>query len=358
VTLKINLTPERLHSLDASDMLGKTLELPQQIRTGIDLSRAFLQKHKLEKIGALDWFGLGGSAVAGDLLQAFGFEPPAFPLHIFVQRFPRASAERRLVCSYSGNTIESVQAFTDVAPAQVWMTMSSGGRMQELAERANVPHLALPTGYPPRAATGFMLGAMISIFESVYGFGADDYEASLKALDEDAKSYRLLDPAVNRALTLATKLIDRTPVIYTVDGLTMPAVANRFRTQLAENSKVWSHAAHLPEMAHNEVESLAFLSQLLPPPLVILLGSWNLSEKLTDPRPHLSRIFDSLPIQHETIDPRELWPESSSRWASGLRTLLLLDAMSMFLAVLKAVDPMDIPVIAKLKADLTRTCKP
>jgi glucose/mannose-6-phosphate isomerase len=355
VTLKINLTPERLRSLDGSDMLGKTLELPQQIRTGMHLGRDFLQQHKLEKIGALDWFGLGGSAVAGDLLQAFGFEPPAFPLRIFVQRFPRKSAERRLVCSYSGNTIESVQAFSDVPPAQVWMTMSSGGRLQELSERAKVPHMALSSGYPPRAATGFMLGAMISIFEAVYGFRADDYDSSLQALDLDAQSYRSFDPATNRALALATKLIDRTPVIYTVDGLTMPAVANRFRTQLAENSKVWSHAAHLPEMAHNEVESLAFLAQLLPPPLVILLGSWTLSSKLTDPRPHLKRIFDSLPTLHETMDPREIWPETASRWTSGLRTMLLLDAASVFLAVLKAVDPMDIPVITKLKNELART---
>ena len=355
MALTTNLTAARLCSLDPGDMLGKARELPEQIRTGMNLGRDFLQKHKLEKVGALDWFGLGGSAVAGDLLQAFGFEPPAFPLRIFVQRFPRSSAERRLVCSYSGNTIESVQAFTDVPAKQVWMTMSSGGHLQELSERANVPHVALPAGYPPRAATGFMLGAMVAIFEAVYGFRADDYAAALKAMDQDAASYRSLGPAVNRALALAMKLIDRTPVIYTVDGLTMPAVANRLRTQLAENSKVWSHTSHLPEMAHNEVESLGFLAQILPPPLVILLGSWTLAPQLTDPRTHLRGILDSLAILHETIDPGDLWPETAGRWTSGLRMMLLLDAASVFLAVLKAVDPTDIPVIAKLKADLTKT---
>jgi len=128
----------------------------------------------------------------------------------------------------------------------------------------------------------------------------------------------------------------------------MPAMASRFRTQLAENAKVWSHMAQLPEAAHNEVEAMPFVGQVLPPPLVLLLGSWNLGAPLEDPRPALRSLLESYSIRHVTIDPSQIW-DVAGRLEAGLRTLLLLDAASVYLAVLRAVDPYQIPVITGLK---------
>jgi len=331
-------------------MLGKTLELPQQILSGMELGSDFIRAHKLKKLDALDWFGLGGSAVAGDLLQGLGLEPPALPLRITVHRYPRASSEMRMVCSYSGNTVESVHAFEDVSPSQVWLAMSNGGRLQELAYNAGVPHLKLPGGYLPRAAVGFSLGAMIAILDSVFDLRITDAcGAACQKLIATAKEYRILDVAQNPALVLASKLADRTSIVYVVDGLSMPAQAIRFRAQLAENAKVWSHSAPLPELAHNEVESFEFLGQLLPPPLVIFLGSWQFAGKFADPRVGLKSILDSLGIQHITLDPVERWGKGLSRLEVGLRTMLFLDSVSVYLALLRAVDPSEIPTITRLK---------
>ena len=346
----INISPDRIRSLDPGDMLGKTLELPQQILKGLDLGHDFVHGHSLKTPQAVDWCGLGGSAVAGDLLQGFGLEPPTLPLRITVQRYPRASTDMRFVCSYSGNTVESVNAFEEFAPSKVWFTMSSGGRLQQLSQEAGVPHLQAPGGYPPRAAVGFGLGAMIAIFDSLYDMQTvGECRAAVEKLLPLAESYRTMSADTNPALALAAKLVDKTPVIYTVDGLSMPAQAFRFRAQLAENSKVWSHSAPLPEMAHNEVEAFAFLGQVLPPPMVIFLGSWSFSGLFTDPRPGMIKILDSYHISHLTLDPTEIWGADQSRLETGLQTLLLLDTVSVFLALLRAVDPMEIPVITKLK---------
>ncbi|HEY3295826.1 MAG TPA: SIS domain-containing protein [bacterium] len=350
MALKINLSEDRLATLDKSGMLGKTLELPQQILAGLDLGRDFVRAHRLCKPEALDWFGLGGSAVAADLLQGFGLEPPVLPLRIAVQRYPRESADMRLVSSYSGNTVESVHAFEATPPSRIWFTMSSGGRLQELSQKAGVAHLKLPGGYPPRAAVGFGLGAMIAIFDALYGFQvAPKCRAICETLSRVAEEYRVLSLESNPALALAAKLIDKVPVIYTVDGLGMPAQAFRFRAQLSENSKVWSHASPLPEMAHNEVEAFEFLGQVLPPPLVIFLGEWYFGKTFTDPRLGMKSLLDSYRISHLTLDPAELWGREMSRLETGLRMLLLLDAATVYLAVLRAQDPMDIPIITKLK---------
>ncbi len=349
---KLNLTSERLQATDANDMLGKTLELSPQIRTGQELARDFLKNNTLSVPEAVDWYGLGGSAIAADVLQALGYEPPALNLRMSVQRYPRLLDSMRIVCSYSGDTIEAVHAFQQVQPSRVWFAISSGGKLEKLATAASVPHLKIPAGYPPRAALGFMLGAMIAIAEEhlncvVWGL-------PMAKLEQDAKSYRLLDPETNPALGLAIQLVDRTPVIYTVDGATMPAMAARFRTQLAENAKVWSHMAMLPELAHNEIEALPFLAQVLPLPLVLLLGSWNLPQPLQDPRPALCSLLDAHSVQHVTVDPQKAWG-AAARLEAGLRTLLLLDTVSVYLAILRAVDPFQIPVITELKKATTLT---
>ena len=347
--LTANLTEERLRALDPGNMLGMTLELPQQIERGLKLGREFARSHALRKLDEVDWMGLGGSAVAGDLLQAFGYEPPALPLGLRVLRSPRPTTAARLVCSYSGNTVEALHAFEEVPPDRIWFSISSGGKLMEMARKAKVPHLTLPSGYPPRAAVGFTLGAMFSIFEAVYGVRLAELADVLARLVEDAKRYRKLDAESNAALELAVKFVDRTPVIYAVDGLTMPAVAFRMRAQLAENSKVWSHAFELPEMAHNEVESFAHLAQVLPPPLVIFLGSHSQDSRAADPRPGLRNLLDDFRIRHVTLDPAEIWDAALSRIEAGLRTMLLLDAATVYLAVLKAENPLEIPIITKLK---------
>jgi glucose/mannose-6-phosphate isomerase len=347
--LKINLTEDRLRSLDPGHMLRMTLELPQQIEKGLALGREFARSHSLRKLDEVDWMGLGGSAVAGDLLQAFGYEPPALPLRLRVLRSPRLTNAARLVCSYSGNTVEALHAFEEVPPERIWFSLSSGGKLSELARKAKVAHLTLPSGYPPRAAVGFTLGAMAAIFAELYDVSFQAQPSVLAQLAEDAKRYRVLDAADNPALALAVKLVDRTPVIYAVDSLTMPAVASRFRAQLAENSKVWSHSAELPEAAHNEVESFAHLAQVLPPPLVIFLGSHSRDSKTADPRAGLRNLLDKLAIRHETVDPDVMGIGSSSRVEAGLRAMLLLDAATVYLALLRAVDPLEIPIISELK---------
>jgi glucose/mannose-6-phosphate isomerase len=352
---RINLTLERIQSLDSGDMLGKTLELPQQIERGLELGDAFAKAHDLAKPLVADWIGLGGSAVAGDLLQGFGIEPPVIPVRVTVRRFPRKSTDLRMLFSYSGYTVETVKAFEEVPSEQIWFSASSGGHLQVLADKARVPHLTLPSGYPPRAAVGFSLGAVLAIFEHLFDFNAGrPLDIPWSDLAEDCEKSRQLSVETNPALKLAASLCDRTPVIYTTDGQSTPPLAFRFRAQLAENSKVWSHSSDLPEMAHNEVESFATLGQVLPPPHVIFLGSWTETARFADPRPVLRELLDGFGIEHTTIDPSEIWGNTKSRLNSGLRMMLLLDAATIYLSILRATDPTEIPLITRLKKATSR----
>jgi glucose/mannose-6-phosphate isomerase len=346
----INLNEARLKSLDPGDMLGKTLELPDQLERGLELGRDFCRKHPCVRFDVVDWVGLGGSAVSGDLLCGFGFEPPEVLPQIRVLRFPGRIQHRRMLCSYSGNTVETVSAFDDRSTDDIWFCMSSGGKLKQLAAATGVSFLELPGGYPPRAAVGFSLGAMIAILGKLNHLDDDQrFAIPFLALRNDAKTYRILNPVDNPALAEAVRLVNRTPIIYTVDGRTMPALAVRFRAQLAENSKVWSHAAELPELAHNEVESFEFLTQLEPQPRVIFLGSWNLTGKFGDPRPGIENILTSSGATTIRFDPEEMWGRQPSRLAAGLRLMLFLDSVTIYMSFLRAIDPLEIPMITRLK---------
>ncbi|MBU0692372.1 hypothetical protein KKH18_11250, partial [bacterium] len=346
----VNLDESRLKSLDPGDMLGKTLELPEQLERGLELGTKFFRKYPHPRFEHVDWVGLGGSAVAGDLLQGFGFEPPEVLPEIRVLRYPGRIRHRRILCSYSGNTVETLSAFDEASTDDIWFCMASGGKLKRLAAETCIPFLELPEGYPPRAAVGFPLGAMIAILGAMNKLERDPrFAIPFKDLREDAKTYRILNPAENPALAEAVRLVNRTPVIYTVDGRIMPALAIRFRAQLAENSKVWSHSAEFPELAHNEVEALEYLTQLEPQPRVIFLGSWIFQGKFGDPRIGIENVLAKTGIASTRLDPLEMWGQQSSKLATGLRLMFFLDAVTIYLSFLRAIDPMEIPMITKLK---------
>jgi glucose/mannose-6-phosphate isomerase len=352
VSKPINISAERLKTLDSHDTLGATLELPAQIQRGFELGRAFARTHDLARPDAIDWYGLGGSAVAGDLLRGYGFFPPTTPLRIQVRRYPVPAIDPRLLSSYSGNTIETITAFQQVPAEHIWFTMSSGGQLEELSRKARVPHLKLPGGYMPRCAIGYGLGAVMSIIEEVHGFdGSRPLEIDWNLIAQDVESYREFNRENNPALEFAAKLIDRTPLVYALDAGFTGSIGMRFVAQLAENAKMWAHFAELPELAHNEVEGWPTLKNILPFPLIIFLGSWRSNAPISDPRPVMQEILDSLDIAHTTLDPDTLFETSKSRRLElGIRVTLFLDAVTVFLALLRAIDPYEIPILAQIKA--------
>jgi len=348
--MKSHLTASQIRTLDPDDMLGKTLELGRQIETGIALGKDFAAKTELTLPPQLDWFGLGGSAIVGDLIEGLGLSP--VPLHVWRQ--PEITLEYpmhpRVVYSYSGKTREALHAFNEgLALKEMWLSVSSGGELRVKASKMSIPHLMLPEGYPPRAAVGFGLGAFMALFAELSLEGLPWSKEDTKILTEDAKRYKSLNPAENPALHLAESLAGRTPVLYAADPIMGPSLVRRACAQFAENSKRWSHAAVLPEMAHNEVEAFPVLAKLAPPPYVLFVGAW-LFANFPDPCPPIKTLLKELKIERKHIEFASNAPFRLSRVLEGLRTMLFLDAVSVFLGLISGENPTEIPTITKMKS--------
>ena len=99
--------------------------------------------------------GMGGSGIAGDILQAVGTATLPMPLAVLKHyRTPAFIGERTLAfaLSYSGDTEETLEMARGALSAGARLiTLSRGGELEELARRARRAAHRLPDGVPVAA---------------------------------------------------------------------------------------------------------------------------------------------------------------------------------------------------------------
>jgi glucose/mannose-6-phosphate isomerase len=145
---------------------------------------------------------------------------------------------------------------------------------------------------------------------------------------------------------LARGLHGRLPVVYSGPGAPEAALL-RWRTQLNENAKVLCHTAVVPEMNHNEVVGWSGTDPWVGQAVVLLLreGSEDrrTARRLAVTRDWLGR--RGVPIL-----------EAEGEGATGGERLWwlchLADYASVYLALLRGVDPTPVAAIAELKKRL------
>jgi glucose/mannose-6-phosphate isomerase len=191
--------------------------------------------------------GMGGSAMSGELLRALVVGDAPVPVtRVRGFAIPSWAGEGTLVVcsSYSGDTVETL-ACADQAHRQgaTLLCIGMGGELGERAEAWGVPFARVPGGLYPRAALGYLFGAMAGAFEAC-GMArpgiAADCAAGVTAVDRDA------------AADLGRRLAGTVPLIYGAGPLA--AVAYRWKTQLNENAKMHAFSHAFPEVDHNEIE--------------------------------------------------------------------------------------------------------
>ena len=127
----------------------------------------------------------------------------------------------------------------------------------------------------------------------------------------------------NSAKIYAKALFGTTPVIYAPPG--MDSLARRWQTQLNENSKLIARWDTFPEMNHNDIVGV--------------------SRRIE---------FTKKVLEKRMAAVIEVWPRGETRLARMLQHLYLGDCTSLYLAVLRGVDPFEIEAINQLKDHLAQ----
>jgi glucose/mannose-6-phosphate isomerase len=326
-----------------SEMLKMIRTLGDQLRWARDLEPPGVGPAAEILVG-----GMGGSGIAGDFGAALvtpsqgrvaihkGYSPlPGWTVRV----------EPTVVAiSYSGNTEETLDLVraADAAGLTI-VAITTGGQLAEMANAKVWPLIAVPSGLQPRAAVGYLAGAVSRLLVSL-GVLPDQRAA----LDEAAD---LVDAATaegseswQTASGLAKALKGRISIIYG-GGPISGVAAQRWKTQINENAKMPAWWSVLPELDHNEIVGW----ETLPSVTRDLLGVVALTDRSDHPRVR-ARLDHSSALTEIAVP----WlAEIPARGESEMARLMSLtafgDLVSWMLAEEAGVDPVPVETIEKLK---------
>jgi glucose/mannose-6-phosphate isomerase len=342
-----------VRAADPSDMLGAVAALPGHVAEAYANGRATSGLPDLAGLGSVVCCGMGGSAVAGDVLKQVFRERLGIPVDVNRSPvLPAFAGPSTLVVasSYSGNTAETLASFHEAtARGCRILAITGGGTLSEECAAHGWAAVHVPGGFQPRAAVGHLTFAMLGALEtggllpSLSG-AVDEVVAELDRavveLGPEATTER------NPAKALAETIGDRIPVIWGIEGVASIA-AMRWKTQMNENGKVPAFASAMSELDHNEV--VGWTRPYGERCAVIGLRHDAEPEDLS-PRFPLSA--DIARAAGATYDEVRVGTDSALATLFGL--VVVGDFASCYVALRRGVDPTPVAVIDRLKAALAR----
>jgi glucose/mannose-6-phosphate isomerase len=339
---------------DPDGMLARIKELPMQCRQAWDAAMQFKLPADYQDVTKVVVLGMGGSAIGGDLVRSLVQAEAKIP--VIVHRdygLPAFVDDKTLLIasSYSGNTEETLSGFEPALQTGAKkLAMTTGGKIQEMAETNSVPVFKIEYKAQPRAALGFSFVPTLGVLQKL-GFIKDksgDVAETVKVLEELSIKLDEKSPlASNPAKQLAQRLYGRLPVIYGA-GIAAEA-AHRWKTQINENGKAWAFYEVFPELNHNATVGFPLPGELVKKIRVILLRSPLFNERVKLRYEVTCELLKQAGVAYEFVDS-----EGTSALAQMVSLVSIGDYVSYYLAILYKVDPSPVKVISYLKDRLVK----
>jgi glucose/mannose-6-phosphate isomerase len=343
------VTIDSLGYLDAVTALPEQLDAAHELVASIDLS-SLPTPQEIDSIAVL---GMGGSAIAGDVLAAVGSSLPVPVIVLRQYRTPAFIGPRTLVfaISYSGDTEETVSmtrgAYHAGAPV---VSISCGGELDALAAEHAGVRIPCPVGLMPRAALGALVAPLFVVLFRV-GLYPEAHASLVKAQEQLARRRDQCRPEIagakNPARELARKIGRTIPLIH--GGGALGAVAaRRWKCDVNENAKAPAFWAAYPEANHNEISGWGQQGDVTRQVLTLVqlrhgFEHGRLSKQIVLARDMTEEVF---------VQVLEAEGDGDGRLAQLLDLMYLGTWTSCYLALDNDVDPGPIDAIAQLKASL------
>jgi glucose/mannose-6-phosphate isomerase len=320
-------------------------DFPKQLQKALLIAQSADLKKSNNTIQNVFISGLGGSGIGGSIVAELVSQEAKCPITINKDYFsPSFINENTLaiICTYSGNTEETIQVLKHCVEARAKITViTSGGDAANLAEQHHIDYILLPAGFPPRSCIGYSICQILKVlhFHKI---------TEVNHLPEVENTIALLENQRPQILTEAEKvahaIYNKMLIIYTLGNT--EGVAIRFRQQLNENSKMlcWHHV--LPEMNHNELVGWTAHNENLA---VVIFRYEN----------DYYRTIKRLEVCKEVFAKYcntiiEIQAQGSSPVQRALYMIHLGDWISCLIADIKQVDAIDISIINHLKSELSK----
>lgn len=297
--------------------------------------------------------GMGGSALAAALAKAWLKLDIKIPFEVVrTYDLPKYIDDNTLVIasSYSGNTEETISCLEEAEKAGTQLAViASGGELIRRAELNKIAYVTLPTGIQPRVAVIYNLRAIFALLENFKIASRSKFDEIANTCvwlkSECSKWMSDVPTDRNYAKQLALQAVGKTAIFYG-GSLTAP-VAYKWKISWNENGKNVAFWNEIPEFNHNEF--MGWTSHPVEKPYAVfdivsdfehpqILKRFEVSDRLlSGMRPKSTTIN----MMGESMIEQLLWGS------------ILADFVSIYLAILNGVDPTPVPLIEKLKHELT-----
>ncbi len=285
--------------------------------------------------------GMGGSGISSDLVFDC-CRQSEIPIHVVKSPvLPKwvGKDDMVLIASYSGNTNEVLENYDRCRAIGCKMAvMTSGGKLEERADRDAVMKLTLPKGYAPRHAIGYSVGYTLSFVKAGGGYDARPNIAKvLPSLESFRESLEL--PGSHSA-RLAEVYINHTPVVFTDNRFR--SVVTRWKTQFNENSKYVAFCDCVPPFTKEEFAVWEKVSGTPFAPTFII-GSDSSDPNVAEVRAAADRLEDA------GVDVIRVMPGGFTYEDDLFRTLMIGDYASIYMADIRGIDSARVRPIELLK---------
>ena len=340
--------PTEIRKTDQSDMLAAMERTPERLVPPPNADSTC--RIRFQRPMNIVFGGVGGSGIVGNILNDYLRSEVGIPVAVCRSvRIPRYVGKNTLfvAISYSGETGETLGMLEQAKSKGAYVVVvCSGGKLLSGAQSQGVPYVKLDGSMPPRLA----LPELVAALAYVLGQGGV-LKDSKKLLEAASQSVRqimgqvkpLVPLTKNQAKQMAVALKDHLPLLLGNED--NRSVLRRFKNELNENSKVPAFYFTLPEAYHNDVEGLKTLTELSrPQPILLRNQNQTGGDERTEKRlvELLSQLGFSRTLSFEGVG------EDRLGWL--LSAITFGDYVSMYLSVLRNVDPVKLFLIPSFKA--------
>ena len=345
-----SLDPSAVAAVDSTGQFAEVLDLAAHLRDALWRVDSAALRPAAEASSALVVSGMGGSGIGGRLAVAALGARARRPVTVATGYGlpPWAGRDCTVLCSsYSGKTEETLACYDAAGELGARrIVTTTGGPLAERARRDGVPVVPLPGGFEPRAAVGYAMVVALEV-AALAGVAPSlraEVEGAARLAEELAAAWRPDAGEDAEPKRLARALDGSVPVVAGAE-LTAP-VAYRWKSQLNENAKLPAFAGELPEVDHNEIEGWRSAPDLGRFSAVLLddEGTHPRTRRRTELTAEL--VADGAEVV-EVVETR-----GESRTERVVSLVLLGDLVSLYLAILRGVDPVATDVLDALKQRL------
>jgi len=352
-----SLTLKKIQKWDEKQMflsLQKLYEQGEQVqkeKNQIKIPRDYT------KINRVIVSGMGGSTLGAHLVKAVYEKKLKVPVEIINNYSLPPYADKNtlsLICSYSGNTEETLSSFLDARKKKCKIVvLTTGGKLKEWKEKYNLPGYCFEARANycnvPRLAVGYFVFSQLLIFKKLklIKLSLAEEEQTNKIVKKYCQAFDLTKNPKNIALKTAQQMYGKIPFLTASEFLT--GNLHIFNNQINENAKNFSHFFEIPEINHHLLEGL-----LHPPTNPQNIFFVFLQSSLYYERIFLRHRLTQKILKKQKIKFAEYLAQEKTPLAQALEIFVFGSFTSFYLAILNQLHPAPTPFVDYFKKELNK----